>query len=157
MRFAFVENGSITQYPIGLVDIGRKFPNTSFPADWQNADLSSFGVVKVEPAPSPSVDVRLQKVEEGAPVELDGVWTQAWEIIDLTPAEIEAATATEAAQVRGHRNELLLASDWTQLADAPLDADAKLAWQLYRETLRLVPAQPGFPWDVQWPPVPGDN
>jgi hypothetical protein len=57
--------------------------------------------------------------------------------------------------VRNYRNELLSACDWTQLIDSPLDADAKLAWQLYRETLRMVPQQPGFPWNVTWPSVPG--
>lgn len=59
--------------------------------------------------------------------------------------------------VRAMRNEKLASCDWTQLADSPLDADGKAAWALYRETLRMVPEQTGFPWDVEWPPVPGDN
>jgi hypothetical protein len=46
-------------------------------------------------------------------------------------------------------------SGYGQLADSPLSPDDKLAWQFYRETLRMVPEQPGFPWEIQWPPVPG--
>lgn len=59
-----------------------------------------------------------------------------------------------AGEVRAERNRRLASCDWTQLADSPLDLDGKGAWQLYRETLRMVPQQTGFPWNVQWPPEP---
>jgi len=52
---------------------------------------------------------------------------------------------------RGGRNARLAACDWTQLVDAPVDS---LAWANYRQELRNVPNQPGFPWDVQWPAKP---
>jgi hypothetical protein len=52
------------------------------------------------------------------------------------------------------RNKLLAETDWTQVNDAPFDADQKLAWALYRETLRMIPEQPGFPETVNWPPKP---
>lgn len=54
-------------------------------------------------------------------------------------------------QVRAERNRLLSASDWTQVADAPVD---KAAWAAYRKALRDVPNQPGFPRDVEWPDKP---
>ena len=56
-----------------------------------------------------------------------------------------------ANQVRAGRNKLLSESDWTQVADAPVD---KQAWAIYRQALRDVPAQPGFPWDIIWPTQP---
>lgn len=59
-----------------------------------------------------------------------------------------------ATSVRQQRNTLLAESDWTQLADSPLDADGKLAWALYRESLRMIPQQEGFPEAVNWPPKP---
>jgi hypothetical protein len=46
---------------------------------------------------------------------------------------------------------LLLASDWTQVADAPVDQEA---WALYRQALRDVPEQVGFPGVVEWPVEP---
>ncbi len=52
--------------------------------------------------------------------------------------------------MRQIRNAKLAQCDWTQLTDSPLNADAKNAWALYRETLRMVPEQSGFPWTVQW-------
>jgi hypothetical protein len=53
--------------------------------------------------------------------------------------------------VRASRNQLLSACDWTQLADSPVD---KTAWANYRQALRDVSSQSGFPWTVQWPSVP---
>jgi hypothetical protein len=42
-------------------------------------------------------------------------------------------------------------TDWTQVADAQVD---KAVWATYRQALRDVPAQAGFPHDVTWPDQP---
>lgn len=67
----------------------------------------------------------------------------------VTPAPDTTALA---AQVRAQRNILLADCDWTQLADAPVDA---AAWATYRQELRNVPEQSGFPTNVTWPTPPG--
>ncbi len=67
----------------------------------------------------------------------------------------DAKDAEQGKAVREDRNRRLAECDWTQLGDSPLDPDGKGAWALYRETLRMVPQQEGFPWNVQWPPKPG--
>jgi hypothetical protein len=54
-------------------------------------------------------------------------------------------------QVRAERNALLKASDWTQVVDAPVD---QAAWSDYRQALRDLPAQEGFPYSVEWPTKP---
>jgi len=56
-----------------------------------------------------------------------------------------------AVQVRAERDRLLDESDWTQVADAPVD---QAAWATYRQALRDVPEQVGFPNDVTWPEKP---
>jgi hypothetical protein len=56
-----------------------------------------------------------------------------------------------ASEVRAERDRLLAASDWTQVLDAPVDQDA---WAAYRQALRDVPQQEGFPTDVAWPIKP---
>lgn len=53
--------------------------------------------------------------------------------------------------VRAQRDILLTASDWTQVADAPVD---QAAWATYRQALRDIPAQAGFPDNVTWPEKP---
>ena len=56
--------------------------------------------------------------------------------------------------VRGQRNALLAASDWTQLLDAQLETEGLEAWTQYRQLLRDVTTQPGFPQNVTWPTAP---
>lgn len=70
-----------------------------------------------------------------------------------TAAEQEAAykamkDAERAESVRQERNRMIAKSDWTQLPDSPVD---KEAWAAYRQELRDVPTQAGFPWSVEWP------
>jgi len=56
-----------------------------------------------------------------------------------------------ATQTRDQRDVLLSQSDWTQVLDAPVD---QAAWATYRQALRDVPAQAGFPENIVWPTRP---
>lgn len=60
------------------------------------------------------------------------------------------------AQVRARRDSLLAASDWTDTLSAKLRLgdDAYNLWQEYRQALRDVPQQQGFPSSVLWPVQP---
>jgi hypothetical protein len=57
--------------------------------------------------------------------------------------------AASATKVRAQRDELLAKSDYMALADRITDA-----WRTYRQALRDVPAQAGFPTNVTWPIEP---
>jgi len=61
------------------------------------------------------------------------------------------ANDRKAAEVRAERNAKLSATDWTQVADTTAD---KTAWATYRQALRNVPTQSGFPNNVVWPDAP---
>lgn len=56
-----------------------------------------------------------------------------------------------AAEIRTERDAKLTESDWTQVADAPVD---QAAWATYRQALRDIPSQAGFPNEVTWPTEP---
>ena len=62
-----------------------------------------------------------------------------------------------AETIRAQRDALLAACDWTQMPDSPLDADTKAAWAAYRQALRDVPQQEGFPENVTWPEEPAGD
>jgi hypothetical protein len=64
-------------------------------------------------------------------------------------AWIAGADTRMAAQVRAERSAKLAATDWTQGADTPQATKDKYA--PYRQALRDVPAQAGFPNTVVWP------
>lgn len=70
------------------------------------------------------------------------------------PAVPEPTSEQQEMQIRAQRNSLLTLCDWTQLPDAPLTAEQKQAWAEYRQALRDVPEQAGFPENVAWPLVP---
>lgn len=55
---------------------------------------------------------------------------------------------------RNERNMKLTFTDWTQLPDAPLTAEMKAAYAEYRQALRDVPEQAGFPDAIEWPEEP---
>lgn len=56
---------------------------------------------------------------------------------------------------RGQRDVLLTASDWTQQPDVQHPVDVAAAWRTYRQALRDITSQPGFPQNVIWPVAPG--
>ena len=64
---------------------------------------------------------------------------------------IAGADDRAAAKVRTERDAKLAGTDWTQVADAPAD---KAAWATYRQSLRALPEQAGFPNTVTWPTEP---
>jgi hypothetical protein len=75
---------------------------------------------------------------------------------ETTAAEQEAAykamkDAEQAKSVRASRTQLLKDCDWTQIADSTAD---KTAWATYRQALRDITGQAGFPWTITWPKDP---
>ena len=64
-------------------------------------------------------------------------------------------TEQEAERVRKIRNDLLDATDKEILPDRlNKSSSAFKAWSDYREALRDIPEQVGFPWEVEWPEKP---
>jgi len=55
----------------------------------------------------------------------------------------------QAREVRSTRDRLLADTDWTQTVDNPFAGDNDVT--AYRQALRDIPEQEGFPWNVEWP------
>lgn len=91
---------------------------------------------------------------EGTPVfsTEDQRWTQVWAVRDMTAEEVASRNEGQAASVRSERDSKIAETDWTQGKDIPDNISSK--WAVYRQALRDVPAQSGFPWTVQWPTKP---
>jgi len=71
--------------------------------------------------------------------------------MSLVKVDTAKRTQLKADEVRAERDRLLAETDWTQVADAPVDAQA---YADYRQALRDVPQQSGFPGDIDWPVKP---
>lgn len=72
---------------------------------------------------------------------------------DVPQAMLDAVASAEARRQRDVR---LRACDWTQVSDAPLTVEQRAAWAAYRQALRDMPEQPGFPDAIDWPQLPSD-
>lgn len=73
-------------------------PNVSFPLNPTSEDLAPFGVVLVHPAEPPTCNPATHRLEEAMPIEIDGVWSQQWTIIELTTEEQATYAATNPTQ-----------------------------------------------------------
>ncbi len=126
------------------------FPNVSFPPSGPSDQwLEENGVKKIN-AFKP-YDQRTQKLVRVDPY-LEGDWVYIVKVMDKSPEELSLDRESQAMNIRSTRNKLLSDSDWTQVADAPVD---KPAWAEYRQSLRNISEQEGFPWNVEWPRAPG--
>lgn len=144
--FALIENGAFIKW----IDLAVDFPNTSFPYPIMQEYLPS-SVVMVETDAAPEVPQFTVFYRDSAPVFKDGRWVLCYSTRDMTEEERAKEVAERAASVRHERDNRLAGSDWTQLQDAPVDSQL---WADYRQKLRDITAQEGFPLFVKWPKRP---
>jgi Phage tail assembly chaperone protein len=126
------------------------FPTTSFPEQLTVGLIGDMGfdVVLEGPQAQPT---RYQTAFRDGVEEVNGKWFTKYSVADMDDETKAAKDAEQAKSMRDQRNQKLSDSDWTQLADSP---ENKAAWATYRQALRDVPTQAGFPWEVQWPQQP---
>jgi len=149
-----ITNGSVDTYPYNVGQLRRDNPNTSFPKQVPDEMLESYGIYTVVYTDMPSIDDRTQKVEQDAtPSLVDGAWTIGWTTSSKTAEETQAWDDSMASSNRGKRDSLLIQSDWTQVADAPVDATV---WATYRQALRDITDHSNWPnlADADWPTKP---
>lgn len=154
MEIRVRENGQVVQEQ----EWRALFPNTSFSAELTDAILDEFGADRVYPGERPEVQTPYQVVVPGDVVlGPDDKWLRTFVLgpVFSTPEEEAAHIANIdmrlSMEVRNQRDLMLLQSDWTQVPDSPVD---KEAWATYRQALRDITDQPGFPSAVTWPTQP---
>lgn len=129
-------------------DYKKLFPKTSFPATGPNDEFLAENNAKRVSVFKPH-DRDTEKLVACEPyVEGDFIYTV--EVANKTQDDLAAEVASKAANLRAARDQALKASDWTQVADAPVD---KEAWATYRQALRDLPDDENWP-DVELPHDP---
>jgi len=130
--------------------------------------LEALGADVVFEGPQATGGTVYQTSVYGGIEQVDGKWYTKWNLgpsfFDTTDAEGNVTTAAQneaaykaakdaeqAKSIRSTRTEKLKDSDWTQIADSTAD---KAAWATYRQALRDITAQAGFPWTIDWPDAP---
>ena len=124
--------------------------------------LEALGADVVFEGPQATGGTVYQYSQSSGVEQIDGKWYTKYVLgpvfVDgeTTAAEQETAykaqkDAEQAKSVRQTRDAKLAECDWTQVADAPVD---KTVWATYRQALRDITAQEGFPWTVTYPDKP---
>jgi len=136
-------NGQPDQFPYSVGHIRRDNPQTSFPKQIPNSILQSYEVYEVIELDKPDYDPLVQTLVRGTPVYNNDKWEVSYTTANKSKADAEAA-------VRNQRDRLLIETDWMALSDVTM-SDAMTA---YRQALRDIPSQAGFPTNVTWPTKP---
>ena len=74
------------------------------------------------------------------------------EMLDAAKAQFDLEV--KAQDVRKNRSKLLADTDWVVIMHTEKGTNIPMEWEIYRQALRDVPEQPGFPFDVTWPEKP---
>ena len=152
--------------------IRKLHPNTSLPRVW-TADICEFlGIdpVLAAPAPAPSGEYKVVS-RNGVTQDANGNWVEAYverdmfadyvdeDGVTVTKAEQEQAytarkDAEAATAARATRDGLIASCDWMAIKAFEGGTTVSAEWATYRQALRDVSAQEGFPNDITWPEKP---
>jgi len=146
-----VVDGTVVAFPYGLYDLMRDNPNTSFPERMPDEALEQFGIYFATPQEIPQpFDAVTQNAAIGTPVVLGGEWIQTWDITPASDADVAQRLKELAQSARNMRTDLLAETDWAGLSDTVMTPEMSL----YRQALRDITSQDGFPRNIVWPAKP---
>lgn len=113
--------------------------------------MAEFGMVLVTEVPAPEFDPMTHFAEWGpVPVLQEGSWVLLPTVREYSEAQIAERDAAKAAEVRSQRDKLLAETDWMALSDVVMSPEMAT----YRQALRDISDQVGFPHAVEWPTKP---
>ena len=156
MKYAELDNLTIVTIHNELPAAWRNISGLRNLPDDELADLGwsgngGYAFYPVVEGSQPSHDAKTQTLTYQDTVDPDAkVVNRTWSAVSYSQDQIDA----EWARVRSNRNSRLMASDFTQIADAPLTAEKKTEWLSYRQALRDLPQNTVNPFDVTWPTQP---
>ena len=127
---------AILTSPITVGDYRELFSSTSFPTSGPSDEFLTANNAKKVNA-FKAHDSLTQKLVSCSAYD-DGAFVSVVQVADMSAEEIQAAKDSAMSQLRATRNALLLACDWTQIADCTIPKKAE--WATYRQTLRDFPS-----------------
>ena len=145
-------------------EIRQANKHRSFPRVWDSEVCVLLDIDPILGSPHPSTTALQTVAGNGAVQDSLGNWVEAWSVVDAfsdttdedgvttSKADNEAAytaslDATAAASVRAERDALIKATDFYALSDVVMTTEMTN----YRQALRAVPEQAGFPHTIVWP------
>ena len=159
--YAKINGGTVVKFPYTFGDLRKDNPNVSFPRNITINIMQKYGMVGVLRTPKPNAGQLERVVADGIEM-VNSQWFEKWKVeqmFDDTPyatrQEQEAEylaqlDANVAESVRRERDEKLKETDWLALSDVIMSEEVKT----YRQALRDITEQDGFPNSLNWPTKP---
>jgi hypothetical protein len=138
-------NGVPATYTLG--QLRRDNPQTSFPKLIPDEMLASYDVYPYTRSATPAYDPLAWRLGDDEFVNTDGTWTLPFKLEQLPQEQAES-------NVRNRRAVLLAETDWVVIMHTEKGTNIPVEWELYRQALRDITAQAGFPYEVTWPTKP---
>jgi hypothetical protein len=139
-------DGVATEYTLRQLRVDN--PTISFPVAPSAELLAEYSIYPYTIADHPEYNTVTHSIVSGDIEQtIDGDWQKGW-VLHALPEEDLAKTARE------ERQRLLAACDFTQLPDTARDDAEREEWAVYRQALRDITEQEGFPNTITWPVTP---
>ena len=122
----------------------------TFPDDVSRACAESSGYICMESDTEPEFYTRWVHTTPESPDNVGDKSTGSIAIV-LTDAEYDTVLATSARQ---KRDRLIATTDYLVTPDYPIESDRLAKVKTYRQALRDIPEQSGFPHSITWPEKP---
>lgn len=172
--YAKIVNGEIVAYPYGFDELRRDNPNVSFPRVVNTRIMRRFNAHPIEKLPKPDFNKLTEKLVSDAAPTIDRTHyitkAQATDeetgVVDESRVgqpihtcsigyTVQRLSADQAAEnIRAHRDRRLADTDWIVAVSYERGELVPQVWADYRQALRDVPDQAGFPYAVEWPKKP---
>ena len=138
-------NGTPAKYTLG--QLRRDNPQTSFPKLIPDDLLASYDVYPYSRPAVPEYDSLSWRLIDDEFVNVNGAW--------ILPYKLEALSLDQAERnIRSRRDSLLAETDWVVVYHTEKGTNIPMEWEVYRQALRDITAQAGFPYEVTWPTKP---
>lgn len=138
-------DGDNIVFPYTLYNLREDNPRTSFPRELSDELLEGFGVFRVDPAPVPNHDSLTQRLIQRIERNEEGELIHVYEVLDRELQEAEG-------RVLQYRDDCIEETNKYALQDVVLSDEMRD----YRQKLREIESQEGYPLDVVWPTRPNE-
>lgn len=140
-----IVDGSPVKYSVDQLRIDNQ--HVSFPRQIDDYLLESYSVYPYTRSTPPTYDYLSQRLIDGEFEQSDGNWVLPYLVENLEQDNAEK-------NIKAKRDGLLNSTDWLVIKYTEMGESLPQEWSAYRQALRDVTSQSGFPYDVEWPTKP---
>jgi len=147
--YAKIIDGALAKYPYYLEDMRAEYPDATISDEPTDEELAACNAKKAVMGPNPTQSSRTHTFSTSFTDNEDGTVT-----IVYVPKELDRRLAE--FNMRDARNSALTRCDWVMTRAFEEGNPVPANYLAYRQALRDLPAQAGFPYDYVWPVLATD-